>query len=89
SSTGNTPNQQKEQHNCQGPRRQRLLDKLHGKDLLGWSELFGTSAGHASNKVAFRSDEFEALNGAALSGMGIAFLPSWVTGHSVKTGGLV
>ncbi|MBB4504120.1 LysR family transcriptional regulator [Rhizobium leguminosarum] len=70
-------------------RKQRLLDKLHGNDLLGWSDLFGTSAGHASNKVAFRSDDFEALNGAALSGMGIAFLPSWVAGPCVKTGRLV
>lgn len=70
-------------------RRQRLLDKLHGNDLLGWSDLFGTSAGQACNKVAFRSDDFEALNGAALSGMGIALLPSWVAGPCVKTGGLV
>jgi DNA-binding transcriptional LysR family regulator len=70
-------------------RKHRLLDKLHGNDLVGWTDLSGTSAGQACDKVAFRSDDFEALNGAALSGMGIAFLPSWVAGPGVKTGGLV
>ncbi len=70
-------------------RQHHLLDKLHGNDLLGWSDLFGGPAGDACERVAFRSDDFEALNGAALSGMGIAFLPSWVSGTSVQSGDLV
>lgn len=67
----------------------RLLDKLHGNDLLEWSRILGNPAGAARERVVFRSDDFEALNGAALSGMGIALLPSWVSGPSVKSGDLV
>ncbi|MNF10813.1 LysR substrate binding domain protein [compost metagenome] len=37
----------------------------------------------------FRCDDFEALNAAALAGMGIALLPSWVAGPSVQSGGLI
>ena len=70
-------------------RNHRLLDKLHGNDLLGWSAVLGAPTGEACAHVAFRSDDFEALNGAALAGMGVAFLPSWVAGPSVKAGDLV
>ncbi|TCL64127.1 LysR family transcriptional regulator [Rhizobium sp. BK251] len=70
-------------------RQHRLLDKLHGNDLLGWSDIFGSPAGAACERVAFRSDDFEALNGAAASGMGVAFLPSWVSGMAVQSGDLV
>ncbi|MDR3435595.1 LysR family transcriptional regulator [Telmatospirillum sp.] len=65
----------------------RLLDKLHGADLLGWRDVLGCPAGDAANSlIAFRSDDFEALRGAAVSGMGIAFLPTWVAGPDVKAG---
>ncbi|WP_337269521.1 LysR family transcriptional regulator [Oryzifoliimicrobium ureilyticus] len=70
-------------------RNHRLLDKLHGNDLLGWSDIVGAPTTEVCEHVAFRSDDFEALNGAALAGMGIAFLPSWVCGPSVKAGDLV
>ncbi|TWB08216.1 LysR family transcriptional regulator [Rhizobium sp. ERR 1071] len=70
-------------------RDHRLLDKLHGNDLLGWSAVLGAPTGEACEQVVFRSDDFEALNGAALAGMGIAFMPSWVSGPSVKSGDLV
>jgi len=70
-------------------RHHRLLDKLHGNDLLGWSDIFGRPAGAACERVAFRSDDFEALNGAAISGIGIALLPSWVSGTAVQSGDLV
>ncbi|OLP46392.1 LysR family transcriptional regulator [Rhizobium oryziradicis] len=70
-------------------RQHRLLDKLHGHDLLGWADILGTPAGEAGERVIFRSDDFEALNGSAIAGMGIAFLPSWVSGPSVRTGDLV
>ncbi|NSZ66371.1 LysR family transcriptional regulator (plasmid) [Agrobacterium tumefaciens] len=67
----------------------RLLDKLHGNDLLGWSDILGCPAGEACSQVSFRSDDFEALNSAAIAGMGVALLPSWVSGPSVKAGDLV
>lgn len=70
-------------------RKHRLLDKLHGSDLLGWSKIVGAPTAEACEHVVFRSDDFEALNGAALTGMGVAFLPSWVSGPSVKAGHLV
>ncbi|MBW8282790.1 MAG: hypothetical protein K0M55_04250 [Rhizobium sp.] len=73
----------------EGLRNHRLLDKLHGNDLLGWSAILGASTGEACAHVVFRSDAFEALNGAALAGMGIAFMPSWVSGPFVKSGDLV
>lgn len=70
-------------------RQHRVLDKLHGNDLLGWSNILGAPTGEACERVVFRSDDFEALNGAAITGMGVAFLPSWVSGPSVQTGDLV
>ncbi|WP_281048110.1 LysR substrate-binding domain-containing protein [Rhizobium leguminosarum] len=70
-------------------RQHRVLDKLHGNDLLGWSHILGAATGEACETVSFRSDDFEALNGAAIAGMGVAFLPSWVSGPSVRAGDLV
>lgn len=68
----------------------RLLDKLHGADLLGWRDVLGCPAGHAGNGlVTFRSDDFEALRAAAEAGLGIAFLSSWVVGPDVRAGRLV
>ncbi|MEK1900709.1 MAG: LysR family transcriptional regulator [Rhizobium sp.] len=68
----------------------RLIDKLHGADLLGWRDLLDGPAGHAGNgMVTFRSDDFEALRAAAQEGLGIAFLSSWVVGPDVKAGRLV
>ncbi|PZU92034.1 MAG: LysR family transcriptional regulator [Chelatococcus sp.] len=68
----------------------RLLDKLHGADLLGWQDVLGCPAGQAGKGVvAFRSDDFEALRTAAEAGLGIAFLSSWVVGPDVKAGRLV
>lgn len=71
-------------------RGHRLLDKLHGADLLGWADLLGGAAGHADcGEVAFRSDDFEALRLAAGEGAGVALLPSWVAGPDVREGKLV
>ncbi|KHK03105.1 LysR family transcriptional regulator [Desulfovibrio sp. TomC] len=65
----------------------RLLDKLHRADLLGWSDVLGRPAAEVSNDpVAFRSDDFEALRGAAIAGMGVTFLPTWVVGPDIKAG---
>jgi DNA-binding transcriptional LysR family regulator len=66
------------------------LDKLHGNDLLGWSDILAGHPGEREgDRIAFRSDDFEALNSAALAGMGIALLPSWVAGPSVQAGDLI
>lgn len=67
----------------------RLIDKLHGADLLGWADILG----HAIRDTAagggvFRCDDFEALRGAAIAGIGVAFLPSWVVGPDVSAGAL-
>ena len=68
----------------------RLLDKLHGADLLGWRDVLGCPAGHGGNgTVTFRSDDFEALRAAAEAGLGVAFLSSWVVGPDVRAGRLV
>lgn len=69
----------------------RLIDKLHGADLLGWADVLGHPAGYRqdANGVVFRCDDFEAMRGAVLSGIGIAFLPDWVVGADVRAGALL
>jgi len=68
----------------------RLLDKLHGADLLHWRDVLGAPAGQdGQGTVFFRSDDFEALRGAAAEGCGIALLPDWVAGPDVLAGKLI
>lgn len=68
----------------------RLLDKLHGADLLGWRDVLGSPAGESGHgQVTFRSDDFEALRGASEAGMGIAFLSTWVVGPDINQGRLI
>jgi DNA-binding transcriptional LysR family regulator len=68
----------------------RLLDKLHGADLLGWSELIGFPvAGVRDGAEVFRCDDFEALRQAATAGLGVGLLPDWVAGPDVRAGALV
>ncbi len=43
----------------------------------------------SANTVVFRSDHFEAQRLAAMAGMGIALLPSWVVGSDVRSGALL
>jgi DNA-binding transcriptional LysR family regulator len=63
----------------------RLIDKLHGADLLGWSDVVAGSGGAgATGQTAFRCDDFEAMRLACLSGIGIALLPDWVVGADVQ-----
>lgn len=67
----------------------RLIDKLHGADLLGWSDVACKPGGAAAiSPVVFRCDDFEAMRLAALAGMGIAFLADWVVGRDVQAGHL-
>lgn len=68
----------------------RLIDKIHGADLLGWSEVAAKPGGaEAISQAVFRCDDFEAMRLAALGGIGIAFLPDWVVGTDVQTQSLV
>ena len=66
----------------------RLLDKLHGADLLGWADVLGRPVGAATGVDVFRCDDFEALRGAVLAGMGVGLLPDWVVGPDLDSGAL-
>ncbi|GAB0118965.1 LysR family transcriptional regulator [Acidisoma sp. 7E03] len=68
----------------------RLIDKLHGSDLLGWSDVLGHRVGSGPGAPAvFRCDDFEAMRLAAQAGMGIAFLADWVVGPEIAAGTLL
>lgn len=64
----------------------RLIDKLHGADLLGWSDVIGHPASSAGAPPVFGCDDFEAMRLAAGEGLGIAYLPDWVVGEDIKAG---
>jgi len=64
----------------------RLIDKLHGADLLDWSSLLGHAARGNSEMPMFGCDDFEAMRQAAVEGIGIAYLPDWVAGADIKAG---
>lgn len=66
----------------------RLIDKLHGADLLGWADVLGRPARAAGVSPVFACDDFEAMRLAALEGLGIAYLPDWVAGPDIKAGQL-
>lgn len=67
----------------------RLIDKLHGADLLGWADVLGRRIGDgASAQPVFRCDDFEAMRLAARGGMGIALLADWVVGPDIQDGAL-
>lgn len=68
----------------------RLIDKLHGADLLGWADLLGSPLnGLADKDAVFRCDDFEAMRLAARAGLGLALLPDWVVGEDVRCGALM
>lgn len=64
----------------------RLIDKLHGADLLGWTDVLGHPARCSHSQPVFGCDDFEGMRQAALEGLGIAYLPDWVVGMDIKTG---
>lgn len=66
----------------------RLIDKLHGADLLGWTDVLGHPARACGGQPVFACDDFEAMRLAAQEGMGIAYLPDWVVGPDIKAGNL-
>jgi DNA-binding transcriptional LysR family regulator len=67
----------------------RLIDKMHGADLLGWADVLGSNMRTASSQAVFACDDFEAMRQAALEGLGIGYLPDWVVGPDVKAGQLI
>jgi DNA-binding transcriptional LysR family regulator len=67
----------------------RLIDKLHGADLLCWSSVIGHPAKENNHLPMFGCDDFEAMRQAAVEGLGIAFLPDWVAGDDINSGALV
>lgn len=67
----------------------RLIDKLHGADLLRWTDVLGHPARGAGAQPTFACDDFEAMRLAALEGFGIAYLPDWVVGTDVNAGRLL
>ena len=67
----------------------RLVDKMHGADLLGWADVLGQPARAASDQPVFACDDFEAMRLAVGEGMGIGYLPDWVVGPDIKAGVLV
>lgn len=68
----------------------RLIDKIHGADLLGWGDVAAKPRGAGPiSQAVFRCDDFEAMRLAALGNVGIAFLPDWVVGNDVRTQDLI
>lgn len=70
-------------------RAHRLIDKMHGADLLGWADLLGEPPRQLGLQPVFRCDDFEAMRIAALEGFGVAYLPDWVVGEDIREGRLV
>lgn len=66
----------------------RLIDKLHGADLLGWTDVLGRPARACGGQPVFACDDFEAMRLAAQEGIGIAYLPDWVVGADIQAGKL-
>jgi DNA-binding transcriptional LysR family regulator len=82
---------------AQGPRLEaltdllhhRLIDKMHGADLLCWSDVLGNPPRQLGKQPIFLCDDFEAMRLAALEGMGVGFLPDWVIGADILEGRLI
>jgi len=64
----------------------RLIDKLHGADLLCWRDVLGHPARCSHTQPVFGCDDFEAMRQAAVEGLGIAYLPDWVAGPDIQAG---
>ncbi|MEC5321159.1 LysR family transcriptional regulator [Brenneria populi subsp. brevivirga] len=68
----------------------RLLDKRDDPDAVCWRGLH--AAGLMAKDAAGRAlgcDDFEALLLAAIAGLGLSYLPTWVTGRAVADGQLI
>ncbi|MEN4946509.1 LysR family transcriptional regulator [Pseudomonas proteolytica] len=68
----------------------RLLDKCHDPEGLGWRGLraAGLIPENAAGSI-LACDDFEALLLAANAGLGLVYLPTWVTATAISSGQLV
>lgn len=68
----------------------RLLDKGHDPDGLGWGGLraSGTIPEDATDN-ALACNDFETLLSAAVAGLGLCYLPTWITEKAIAEGQLV
>lgn len=67
----------------------RLIDKIHGADLLKWHHLLGQPVvGNGMSTAIFACDDFEGMRQAAIEGLGLAYLPDWVVGEDIQAGHL-
>ena len=66
----------------------RLLDKLHGDDLLGLRDALAADQAEINRQTVFRCDDFEALRDAVCRGLGVARLASWIVADDVARGRL-
>ncbi|EGT3611537.1 LysR family transcriptional regulator [Morganella morganii] len=64
-----------------------ILDKYYDPHSISWGRIIDTQ--RAEYRLYMRCNDFDALQKAAVSGLGIVFLPDWVVGHDIKSGKLV
>lgn len=67
----------------------RLLDKRHDPDGVSWRGLrIRELIPDAAVDTALACDDFDALLLAAIAGLGLAYLPTWVTDEAISSGKL-
>ncbi|MEB7585528.1 LysR family transcriptional regulator [Serratia rubidaea] len=66
----------------------RLIARLHQQQPTCWGQILDAALLNRCNLV-LRCDDFTAQRMAALSGIGITFLPNWVVGPDVQSGALL
>ena len=64
-----------------------ILDKYHDPYSISWRRIINTQGG--DYRLYLRCNDYGALLEAALSGLGIVFLPNWVAGRDIKAGRLI
>lgn len=64
-----------------------ILDKHHDPYSISWGRIIDIQSGNY--RLYLRCNDFEALQKAAISGLGIVFLPNWVVGQDIKAGRLI
>jgi len=64
-----------------------ILDKYQDTHSISWRRIVDTQ--DSKHRLYIRCNDFDALQKAALSGLGIVFLPNWVVGQDLKSGTLV
>ncbi|MFI8416723.1 LysR family transcriptional regulator [Serratia sp. NPDC078593] len=68
--------------------RHRLIARFHQQQPACWAQILDASLLNRCD-VVLRCDDFTAQRQAALSGMGITFLPNWVVDPDIQAGRLL